>query len=141
MRKYYLHIFLLIIIIANTLSLSAQVFKSKLYLLDNDESDKPKILTLYQNSNGLILCGTSKGLYRFDGFDFLPFTSQIKIDAAVTAVFETKDKRTLIGFSNGYIGELKSNTIQLLNFEEGFPKVSIKSITQYSRRRCLLYQK
>ncbi len=132
MRKYYLHIFLLIIITANTLSLSAQVFKSKLYLLDNDESDKPKILTLYQNSNGLILCGTSKGLYRFDGFDFLPFTSQIKIDAAVTAVFETKDKRTLIGFSNGNIGELKFNTVQLLNFEEGFPKVSIKSITQDS---------
>jgi hypothetical protein len=104
MRKYYLHIFLLIIIIANTVSLSAQVFKSKLYLLDNDESDKPKILALYQNSNGLILCGTSKGLYRFDGFDFLPFTSQIKIDAAVTAIFETRDKRTLIGFSNGYIG-------------------------------------
>ncbi|HEY2727087.1 MAG TPA: two-component regulator propeller domain-containing protein, partial [Parafilimonas sp.] len=112
--------------------MSAQIFKSKLYLLDNDESDKPKILTLYQNSDGLILCGTSKGLYRFDGIDFLPFTSQIKIDAAVTALFETKDKRTLIGFNNGYIGELKFNTIQLLKFEEGYPKVAIKSITQDS---------
>ena len=132
MRKCYLHIFLLIIVIANTFSLPAQVFKSKLYLLDNDESDKPKILTLYQNSNGLILCGTSKGLYRFDGFDFSPYSFQTKVDAAVTAIFETKDKRTLIGFSNGDIGELKFNTVQLLKFEEGYPKVAIKSITQDS---------
>jgi hypothetical protein len=40
-------------------------------MLENDEADKPRILTLYQNNAGLILCGTTKGLYRFDGFDFL----------------------------------------------------------------------
>ncbi len=132
MKKYYLPIILLAIFIANTSSLPAQVFKSKLYLVENDEADKPKILTLYQNNAGLILCGTTKGLYRFDGFDFFPYAAQKKINAAVTAIFETKDKRTLLGFNNGNIGELKFNTIQLLKFEEGFPKVAIKSITQDS---------
>ena len=91
-----------------------------------------KFLHFIKTATALILCGTTKGLYRFDGFDFLPYSFQTKIDAAVTAVFETKDKRTLIGFSNGNIGELKFNTIQLLKFDEGYPKVAIKSIAQDS---------
>jgi ligand-binding sensor domain-containing protein len=132
MRKYYLYIFFLTAILASTFSLPAQVFKSKLYLLESDETDKPKILTLYQNSDGFILCGTTKGLYRFDGVDFLPYAFQTQINAGVTAIFETKDKRILIGFSNGNIGELKFNSVQLINFEEGYPKVAIKSITQDS---------
>lgn len=131
MIKRGVHIFLLSVIFFHTFSF-AQTASAKLYLLDNDEADKPKIFSLYQNTNGLILCGTSKGLYRFDGFDFTLYTSTEKINAAVTAIFETKDKRTLLGYSNGNIAELKNNVIQLLNFEEGFPKVAIKSFTQDS---------
>src|SRR5438477_667236 len=131
MRKCFTGIFLIVISFFNAV-LFAQTVKSKLYQLDNDEADKPKILTLYQNSNGLILCGTTKGLYRFDGFDFSAYSFQSKIDAAVTSVFETKDKRTLIGFSNGNIAELIDNSIQLLKFEEGFPKESIRSIIEDS---------
>ena len=63
-------------------------------MLENDEADKPKILTLYQNNAGVILCGTTKGLYRFDGFDFLLYNSETPIKASVTSVFETKKKKT-----------------------------------------------
>jgi len=101
-------------------------------MLENDEADKPKILTLYQNNAGVILCGTTKGLYRFDGFDFLLYNSETPIKASVTSVFETKKKKTYIGFSNGNIAELKNNVIQLMHFEEGFPKAAIKSITEDS---------
>src|SRR5947208_3489400 len=131
MRKCYILIFLIMISFYNAV-LFGQAAKSKLYLLDNDEADKPKILVLYQGSNGLILCGTTKGLYRFDGFDFSTYSLQSKNDAAITAIFETKDKRTLIGFNNGNIGQLINNSIQLLKFDEGFPKKAIKSIIEDS---------
>ncbi len=130
MKKCLINIFLISAIFISPSF--AQTAKSRLYLLDNDEADKPAILTLYQTNDGFILCGTTKGLYRFDGFDFSQYPSQTKINAAVTAVFETKDNRTLIGFDNGNIAELKNNSIELLHFEEGFPKVAIKSITQDS---------
>jgi ligand-binding sensor domain-containing protein len=131
MKKCFAYIILLSILFSKA-GLLAQTADSKLYLLENNEPDKPKILALYQNRNGLILCGTSKGLYRFDGFDFLPYGFQSKIKAPVTAIFETKGKKTLLGFSNGNIAELKNNSIQLIKFEEGFPKVPIKSITEDS---------
>jgi len=131
MKKCCTHIFLICIIFCNA-TIFAQTAKNKLYVLESDETDKPKIVTLYQNNDGLILCGTTKGLFRFDGFDFSAYSSRQKIDAAVTAIFETKDNRTLIGFENGNIAELKNNVIQLLHFEEGFPKVAIKSIIQDS---------
>ena len=131
MIKWYTYIFLTCIVFFNTTSF-AQTAKNKLYVLENDETDKPKILTLYQNNDGLILCGTTKGLFRFDGFDFSAYPSQEKIDAGVASIFQTKDNRTLVGFENGNIAELKNNIIQLLHFEEGFPKVAVKSIVQDS---------
>jgi ligand-binding sensor domain-containing protein len=131
MIKRCTHIFLICIIFFNA-TIFAQTAKNKLYVLESDETDKPKILALYQNNDGLILCGTTKGLFRFDGFDFSAYPSKQKIDAAVTAIFETNDNRTLIGFENGNIAELKNNIIGLLHFEEGFPKVAIKSIVQDS---------
>lgn len=129
MNKYLRYIFLAGLFFLNAVSF-CQIVKNKLYLVDNDEAEKPKILALYQNSNGFILCGTTKGLYRFDGFDFSLYTQDSAFNAAVSSIFETKDKRTFIGFDNGFIGELKNNNISLLNFEEGFPKVAIKSITE-----------
>jgi len=101
-------------------------------MLENDEADKPKILTLYQNNAGVILCGTTKGLYRFDGFDFSRYDSETPIKASITSIFETRKNQTYIGFSNGNIAELKDNIIRLLHFEEGFPKVAIKSIAEDS---------
>lgn len=129
MNNHLRYIFLAGLFFLNAVSF-CQTVKNKLYLLENDEAEKPRILALYQNSNGLILCGTTKGLYRFDGFDFSLYAQDSGIHAAVSSIFETKDKRTLIGFDNGFIGELKNNNISLLTFEEGFPKVAIKSITQ-----------
>jgi ligand-binding sensor domain-containing protein len=129
MTKFFNHIFLLIALSVAINSFS-QSTNGKLYVLDNDEAEKPKILTLLQTSNGLILCGTSKGLYRFDGFDFSLYPEQSKINAAITAIFETTDKRILLGYDNGNLAELYYNSIHLLNFEEGFPKVPIKSITE-----------
>src|ERR1700759_4220782 len=110
MSKYCTHIILICLVFFSVPSF-AQTVKSKLYMLENDEADKPKILTLYQNSDGLILCGTTKGLYRFDGFDFSPYPSALKINAAVTSIFETRDKKIFIGFSNGNIGTLQNNSI------------------------------
>jgi ligand-binding sensor domain-containing protein len=128
MNKYCLYIFLLAIIFSA--NAQAQFSKTRLYTIESDELEKLKIVSLYQQDDGLILCGTTKGLYRFDGFDFTLYPYQKQINAAVTAIFQTKDKRILLGFSNGNIAELKNNIISLLHFDEGFPKVAINSIIQ-----------
>lgn len=130
MRKYCLYIFLSAIFFS--IKINAQFSKTRLYTIESDDIEKPKILSLYQLNNGLILCGTTKGLYRFDGFDFSLYSYQKQINASVTSVFQTKDKRIILGFSNGNIAELKNNVIELLNFDEGFPKVAINAITQDS---------
>ena len=103
MSRHHTHIIFICLIFFST-PLFSQITTGKLFLLENDEADKPKILSLYQNNAGLILCGTTKGLYRFDGFDFSLYASEKKINAAVTSIFETKKKQTYIGFSNGNIG-------------------------------------
>jgi len=128
MKKYCLNIFLFAIFFS--IKLDAQFSKTRLYTIESEELQKPKIVSIYQEDNGLILCGTSKGLYKFDGFDFTLYPYQKQITAAVTSIFQTKDKRIILGFSNGNIAELKNNIITLLNFDEGFPKVAINSITQ-----------
>ncbi|HYK46340.1 MAG TPA: two-component regulator propeller domain-containing protein [Parafilimonas sp.] len=108
----------------------AQNSGGKLYLLENDDVNKPKILTLYQDKQGLILCGTTKGLYRFDGFDFTPYPQEALTSTEVTAIFQTSDNKLWIGYGNGSIGLLSRGEITPIKFEEGLPKVPIRSITQ-----------
>ena len=129
MSRYIKYIFLISLLFLQAVSF-CQTEKNKLYILENDEAEKPRISTLYQTSSGLILCGTTKGVYRFDGFDFSAYAQDSGIHAAVSSLFETKDKKIYVGFDNGYIGELKNNNVSLLKFEEGFPKVAIRSITE-----------
>src|SRR5436190_7729807 len=110
--------------------LFAQTTGGKVYLLDNDEVNKPKISTLYKNKEGLILCGTNKGLYRFDGFDFIAYQQEGLTSTEVTAIYETTDKKLWVGFNNGNIGMLAHDKIIRVKFEEGLPKEPIRSITQ-----------
>ena len=108
----------------------AQNAGGKVYLLENDDVNKPKILTLYQDKQGLILCGTTKGLYRFDGFDFTAYPQEGLTSTEVTAIFQTKDNKLWIGYNNGNLGLLTGDAITPIKFEEGLPKLPIRSITQ-----------
>ncbi len=98
------------------------------FSIDNRESVKPEITCLLQTSSGYIFCGSTKGLYRFNGIDF--FSSDNKSEGFITALFEDADSVLWIGYNNGNIGFIKHKKFQLLQVEEGFPKVAVKSICQ-----------
>jgi ligand-binding sensor domain-containing protein len=108
-------------------SLHAQNTGKKIFAITGTEGDEPRILTLHQNTQGYILAGTTKGLYRFDGLDFYKYESAIDSMAAVTAIGEVNN-RLWIGLENGMLAEVQNNKIIPLAFEEGHPKKPIKKI-------------
>ena len=109
-------------------SLHAQNTGKRIFAITGTEGDEPRILTLYQNTQGYILAGTTKGLYRFDGLDFYKYTSTIDSMAAVTAIGEVYNNRLWIGLENGMLAEVQNNNVIPLAFEEGHPKKAIKKI-------------
>src|ERR1051326_7583754 len=105
-----------------------QASGTKIFSVGSEYQEPPHINTLYQLSDGYILLGTTKGLFKFDGINFDEFEKNKDVPDTVTAICELKNKQILFGFSNGSIGELKNNQVTLYRFEEGFPKVPITKI-------------
>ncbi len=102
----------------------------KLFTLPpGDDAGITRINVLYQNKKGYILAGTNNGLYRFDGIDFYRYSSADNVPEDISAICETPSEQTWIGFSNGNLGVLQNNTVRLLRFDEGYPKVAITKIT------------
>lgn len=106
----------------------AQAPGTKIFTLGGEYQEPPQINALYQLSQGYILLGTTKGLYRFDGINFYEYQKSPDVPDTVTAICEMPEKDVLIGFSNGMIGKLQNNVVELYSFEEGFPKVAITKI-------------
>lgn len=96
------------------------------------ETSVPGINTLYQDTKGYILIGASTGLYRFDGINFHKVSKVKNVPDNVTAICETKDGKTWIGFADGKLGWLQKNILVLQNPEEGLPTKAIKKIIQDS---------
>ncbi|HRI20357.1 MAG TPA: two-component regulator propeller domain-containing protein [Panacibacter sp.] len=100
----------------------AQLPGTKLYTLTPDNYQPISIKTLYQVKQGYIFVGTTNGLYRFDGINFIRCEQSPDIPDTVTAICEIPGQEILIGFSNGNIGRLiDNNRIELLPFEEKTP--------------------
>lgn len=111
-----------------TISAFAQMPGSKVFMLGADFQEPPHINTIYQLKNGYILLGTTKGLYKFDGVTFSSFEQASNVPDTVTAVCELANKEILLGYSNGLIGHVENNFIEVDSLEEGFPKVAITKI-------------
>lgn len=122
--KYLLTLF----VFFQLLAVNAQPLDSKTYTLPGYEGHEPKIYSLFQNKQGVILLGTSDGLYRFDGIDFIKY-KQDKVPASpITAICELNAGELWIGYENGAMASLKNNQLTPLILEEGFPKQQIRKI-------------
>jgi ligand-binding sensor domain-containing protein len=121
--RIYIILFALTVI---AFSSHAQSNGRRIFAISGPEGDEPKILTLYQNKQGYILAGTTKGLYRFDGLDFFKYA--IDTPAAVTAIGEVYNNQLWVGFEDGKLGLVQNNRITPIVFEEGHPKKAIKKI-------------
>lgn len=116
-------------------ALTAFVFLSKaqstgkrIFSINGTEGDEPKILTLYQNRQGYIFAGTTKGLYRFDGVEFYKYQQATDAPSAITAIGEVYNNQLWLGFDDGHLALLQNNHIEPLLFEEGTPKKPIRKI-------------
>lgn len=107
----------------------AQSTGKSIFTINGNEGDEPKILTLFQNHQGYLFAGTTKGLYRFDGVEFYKYQQALQdSQAAVTAIGEVYNNQLWLGFEDGSLAVLKNNHIDPLVFEEGHPKMPIRKI-------------
>src|SRR5687767_8778544 len=120
---------LLLTFLLTTSAVTAQTHYYKTYTLPA-ETTTPVINSLYQNSQEYILVAATTGLYRFDGIGFYKLPKDKNVPDDVTAICETKDGKTWIGFADGKLGWLQKNKLILQNPEEGLPKKTIKKIIQ-----------
>jgi len=91
-----------------------------------DEIQQTSITSLYQGDNSYMWIGTGKGLYQFDGNDFVFFYGNAKqAPMQVSALYLTPDQILWIGTRAGDIYRLKGDSLQLFNPEEGNPKAAI----------------
>lgn len=91
------------------------------------EDNQPfKINTLYKSSDGYILCGTTNGLYSFDGIRFKKINfSKANIRDTVTAIYEDGNKTLWAGFKNGRLAKKVNDQLEYFEPEEGTPKTAI----------------
>ncbi len=91
-----------------------------------DEIQQTTITCLYQDNNRYMWIGTGKGLYQFDGNDFIYYPGNDEnMPLQVSALYMTADHVLWIGTRKGNIFQFKGDSLQLFNPEEGNPKVAI----------------
>ena len=108
----------------------AQLLGLKTFKLQDDNKSF-KINTLYKSRAGYIYCGSTNGLYQFDGLKFIkiPFSKAAARDT-VTALFEDRSLQLWVGFKNGHIAKMIKGKLEFFEPDEGSPVVAITSFIQ-----------
>lgn len=95
-----------------------------------DQVNETTITCLYQDLNSYMWIGTGKGVYKFDGNNFIYYPGTGKeATLQVSSVFMTPDQVLWIGTRKGDIYNFKGDSLRLFNPEEGNPKVAITGFT------------
>ncbi len=90
-----------------------------------------KINTLLKGNDGYIYCGTTNGLYKFDGINFLPVSfSKAPVHDTITALFEENTGAMWVGFKNGKLAKTTNGQLVYLDPEEGTPRLAITCFLQ-----------
>ena len=109
--------------------LIASVSGQKVYfksIVMPDEIQQTSITGLYQSDNSFMWIGTDKGLYRFDGNDFVYFhCNEKQAPLQISAIYMSSDLVLWVGTRTGSIYQLMGDSLQLFSPEEGNPKVAI----------------
>ena len=107
-NKIFLFLFFLLI----RETLQAQVPFLKTFQVDKEQSDL-RIQRMIRDSKGFIWIGTSNGLFKFNGFEFLKIDGRDIHDSSVTALYEDSHDKLWIGYKSGKIATLENNLLKL----------------------------
>jgi ligand-binding sensor domain-containing protein/serine phosphatase RsbU (regulator of sigma subunit) len=112
--KPFYKIFLSIIVIILGLNeIWSQSPHFKNYILSKGKRNLT-VNTIFQDKFGYMWFGTSDGLFRFNGINYLKYTVEQNLaDNFVTAINQDNQKQIWIGHKNGKISILKNNSIRL----------------------------
>lgn len=78
-----------------------------------------------QDSRGFVWLGSSKGLFRFNGIEYLHMQHDSSHDEQVTAIYEDVYGKQWIGYKDGEIGIVENDRFIPYSPEEGFPAVPV----------------
>ncbi|HKZ37472.1 MAG TPA: hypothetical protein VJ184_07480, partial [Chryseolinea sp.] len=116
MRKILGIIF--VIAITQTAGFSQTPFFQQYFLLR--KNDPVQINKIFQEKNGFMWFGTSKGLFKFDGKIQKQYTkTQGLLSDVVTTVAEDSMRRIWIGYQDGGLSFLEKNIFYSFNPPEG----------------------
>ena len=92
-----------------------------------DAHKETKVKLLYQCTDGYVWLGTDKGLFRYDGLNFIPYFAPDSIcNNRVSALYEDQHGKMWIGYEDGRIFYTEQfQSIRLWTPEEGLPVVPV----------------
>ena len=93
--------------------------------------DQSEVHLLYQDTNGFIWLGTSQGLFKYTGLEYIPYLLHDSLSTqSVSSLFQDVEGTLWVGYQNGKIALLTDNQLSLFLPQEGTPKVAITGIQQ-----------
>jgi len=125
MLKKYL--FLLCIVGFSSIEIIAQSPHFELFKIMKNKIDV-KVNTIFQDKLGFIWIGTDQGIVKYNGIDFLTFTTKNNLSSdIITSIAQDSSGTIWIGHRNGSISMYEDENFTPFVPEEGISKVEISS--------------
>jgi ligand-binding sensor domain-containing protein len=125
MKKRALGFFLLLLLAGP--GFSQVPFFQRYYLLRKNEP--VQVLTTFQDKSGFLWLGTNRGLFRFDGKNYLQFTVKDSLpDNQVTAIAQDSAGRIWTGHKNGKLAYQTGKIFQEFEPDEGSATQAVSDI-------------
>jgi ligand-binding sensor domain-containing protein len=89
-----------------------------------------RVEMVYQDRSGLVWFGSHKGLFRYDGQEFLLMQKNDSTSQRVRAIFQDKKMQRWVGYHDGTIYKLQAKGLVQWMPDEGTPRVPITGIAE-----------
>jgi len=97
----------------------------------SSEIGNGKLQTIFQDRQGFILLGTTNGIYRFNGINYLKIPADDSLQkASIKVIFQAVDGTIFAGTHSGNIARINKEKLELFKPEEGNPRAPITDIAQ-----------
>jgi len=97
------------------------------------EINNGNLQTIFQDHQGFIWLGTSTGIYRYDGTNYVITPADDSLQkASISSIFQSINGIIWVGTRSGNIARINKGKLELFESEEGNPRSPITAIAQDS---------